>query len=176
MKPVLLILFTILLSSCWPYYKQLGVDNKPVKTDIITLADCKIRISLEKKFRGDKDADYHVTLFFTEIDKDLNVNVVDISVKLFALKSGEEYSPVITRFFRNPNSGESAAIQDPVKAQAVHNGQVLNLKAGNRYSVIYSFAGHHRSKLKLIIEAIVNNEKISKTLVFEKFTEVELLH
>jgi hypothetical protein len=176
MKPFMLVLMSLLLSSCWPEYRQLDKSNNVVHTDTIALRNCNIRMDVIKKLHKDHFGDYHVNLTIIPLSQDLHVNVGDIKVGLSALKSGEAYKQGDIKFLSYPQNANSYASWDPVKAPPIDKSQTLDFKIGNWNYLVYSFSGHHHRELKLHLAVNINGETGTKDLVFKKFTQVELLH
>gem|GEM_PF-4988757 len=164
------------LTSCWPEYRQLDKYNKPIKTDIISLRNCTIVPVLTKKVYGDHVADYHVGVEIINIKTDMQLKPADIMVSLSAEKSGKPYKLSQIKFQRLSNAGETFIPWDPAKAPEAPVSQILDLKKGNRYSIVYSFTGNHHNLIRLNINANINGEKVNKDFLFKKHTEVELLH
>ena len=176
MKPFIPVLLLLLLSSCWPEYKQLDKDNKVVSTDTIALRNCGIRMDVIKKVYKDHLADYHVNLTIIPLNRDLHLNVADIKVALSALKSGMAYKQGDIKFLSYPKNANPYIPWDPVEGPSVNESQTLDLKIENRNYLVYSFSGHHHPELKLHLAVNINGETSTKDLVFKKFTQVELLH
>lgn len=176
MKHFILMVLMLTLTSCWPEYRQLDKDNNPVKTDIIYFHNCKIVPTLTKKVYGDHIADYHVDVEIMDINTDMQLKSDNIIVNLSQEKSGNPYKPYQIKFQRLSNAGETFIPWDPANAPEVTPSQILELKKGYRYSLIYSFTGSHHNLIRLSISANINGEKVNRGLLFKKHTEVELLH
>ena len=175
MRWIITIVLLVALSSCSPVYRELDKNNKTIAPEAITLKNCTIDVDLTRKVAEDK-ADYHLYVIFKPLINNLHLKPSDIKVRLSAYRSGRAYKPVDIKILKDLNPVGQYGRWIPPVPTFIDSSQTLDLKPGNRDQLMYSFSGHHHRLLQVEITVHINGETVQKTIIFKRFTEVELLH